>query len=237
MENMILFWGSASPYSQWHKRDMIIKGIKFNCCEQFMMYTKALLFEDLEIAEKILKTDSPKLQKQLGRKVRNFNPVRWNEVCRIIVYVGNLNKFSQHEDLKQMLLNTEDKLIVEASPYDNIWGIGLSANDARAYDISQWRGTNWLGYIIMKVRDKLNEGLKTEIINDINTYVSEEKVNEIMSKNTDLQLLLIYSRNDLCEFYKSLYKEPPRTNMSRQDIIHSIRDGIRVVKRAKAFNI
>lgn len=155
--NFIFFWGNSSPYSQWHKRDMIIDNKKFSCCEQWMMYSKAILFKDYIIADKIMSTTNPKEHKYLGRQVKNFNSKIWDDNCREIVFKGNFAKFSQHEDLKRMLLSTGDKFHVESSPYDRIWGIGLAEDDPRAMDKSQWLGTNWLGQAIDRVREELRK--------------------------------------------------------------------------------
>jgi ribA/ribD-fused uncharacterized protein len=137
------FWDG--PFSQWYSCDIIYKDIKFGCAEQAMMYSKAILFGDEEIAEKILNTDNPRSQKALGRQVRNFDPVLWDQHKFDIVLGINLKKFDQNLDLKETLLNTDCEYFVEASPYDTIWGIGLGENDPRIHDESQWRGQNLLG--------------------------------------------------------------------------------------------
>jgi ribA/ribD-fused uncharacterized protein len=92
-----------------------------------MMYEKAMLFGDSVIAQKILDTDSPRLQKALGRKVNNFDQATWDMHCIDIVYRGNLAKFSRNEKLKKELLDEKHREheFVEASPVDTIWGIGL----------------------------------------------------------------------------------------------------------------
>jgi ribA/ribD-fused uncharacterized protein len=92
----------------------------------------------------------------LGRKVANFDGKIWNEHKFEIVRTGNMHKFSQHEELRQFLCNTRYHILVEASPYDNIWGIGLKADDARAQNPNLWRGENLLGFALMEVRDALD---------------------------------------------------------------------------------
>lgn len=148
----VLFWGGI--FSQWYTHDMVIDGVTYNCCEQYMMAEKARLFGDTESLEAILKTKDPKKQKAFGRGVKNFNPHMWERVCRDVVFRANLAKF-QDPELKKYLLSFGDEEIVEASPYDKIWGIGLSEDDPDALDKSKWQGTNWLGEEIMRVREAL----------------------------------------------------------------------------------
>lgn len=155
MENYYFFWGKESYLSQFFKRNIIIDGITFSCCEQYMMYKKALLFGDYEIAMQILSKSSPKDMKALGRKVRGFNEEVWKQHREQIVYEGNFAKFTQHQDLKALLLSNKDCIFVEASPYDTVWGIGLRASDPKAKHKSTWRGSNLLGYIITYIRDEL----------------------------------------------------------------------------------
>jgi hypothetical protein len=155
MEKFTYFWQSGSPFSQWHKKSFVIDNIEFNCAEQYMMYGKAKLFRDEEIANQILLAKTPKEQKALGRKVRNFKPEIWEEKSHEIVYKGNHAKFTQNEDLLKKLLATKGATLVEASPYDKIWGIGLEENDPRAKNRSTWLGENRLGEILTKLRDDL----------------------------------------------------------------------------------
>jgi ribA/ribD-fused uncharacterized protein len=154
-DNGVYFWSGI--YSQWYKSDFEIDGVKFTSAEQYMMYKKALLFEDEEVANAIMRTNNPKEQKALGRKVRNFDVDTWNENCREYVYEGNYAKFTQDPVLLEQLMETGDKILVEASPLDKIWGVGLHFDDERVEDESQWQGTNWLGEAIMRVRTELHE--------------------------------------------------------------------------------
>ena len=102
----------------------------------------------------MLATD-PKEHKRLGRLVKNFKEDVWNQKCRKIMYDGLLLKFSQHPVAQKALLNTGDKIICEASPYDGIWGVKLASTDPRVLDPKQWKGTNFLGYELMNVRKTL----------------------------------------------------------------------------------
>lgn len=150
MKNYHLFYGG--PFSQWAKSPFIIDGIKFNCAEQWMMVNKALLFDDRETADKIMSTASPHEQKKLGRQVKNFNDRQWMQVAYNLVVEGNRAKFDQNPDFAIYLESTGNNIIVEASPWDRRWGIGLAEDDPRALDESQWQGDNLLGKAIMQVR-------------------------------------------------------------------------------------
>lgn len=151
----IFFYGGI--YSQWYNSSMTIDGIRYNCCEQYMMHQKALLFKDLTTAAKIMSTTSPKLQKQLGREVINYNDIIWDSRRFDIVFKGNLAKFSQNELLKSELLNTGNRQFVEASPYDTIWGIGMGLDNPLIDDPTNWRGLNLLGQVLTFVRDTLRK--------------------------------------------------------------------------------
>jgi ribA/ribD-fused uncharacterized protein len=149
-DHFIFFYGG--PFSQWYQSTFEINGTKYNCAEQYMMAQKAILFGDTEAYAKIMKSHDPSTQKATGRRVKNFDPQKWELVCRKIVYDANIAKFSTPY-LKEYLLATGDKEIVEASPVDKIWGIGLSESNPDRFDKSKWQGTNWLGIAIMEVRE------------------------------------------------------------------------------------
>lgn len=155
----IYFWGGI--YSQWYKSIFTSHEAStkytFSTAEQFMMHSKALLFGDKAIAEAILKTNDPKKQKALGRQVKDFNPDVWDAYKFKIVVQGNLLKFSQNESLKTQLLSTGTKVLVEGSPYDKIWGVGLKFDDPRILDENKWQGENLLGKALMEVRDQLKD--------------------------------------------------------------------------------
>ncbi|BDB03689.1 NADAR family protein [Clostridium botulinum] len=149
------FYGSSNPLSQWHKVRFQENNIVYSSAEQYMMYAKALLFNDQEIAKKIITSNNPRDIKAFGRKVKNFDKEVWNANCKRIVYKGNYYKFNQNSALKKYLIETKGLILVEASPYDKIWGIGLSEEDPRAWDSNQWLGTNWLGIVLTRLRDDL----------------------------------------------------------------------------------
>ena len=147
------FW--QGPFSQWHRANFTIDGVTYNCAEQYMMHQKALTFGDTETAELIMKTESPRDQKDLGRQVKNFNVDKWSKVNLKIVYKGNLAKFTQNEELKNELLSTGNRLLVEASPYDQIWGIGMGVEQEGNDNPINWKGQNLLGWAITLVKQEL----------------------------------------------------------------------------------
>ena len=151
------FFSEESPFSQWHPCRFVVDGHAFGCAEQYMMHGKARLFGDAEIAAKILEADHPRTHKALGRKVRGFDDAIWKCEREAIVRAGNRAKFTQNTELRAQLLATRGTTLVEASPTDRVWGIGLAASDARARDATAWRGQNLLGKILTALRDELAE--------------------------------------------------------------------------------
>ena len=151
----IYFWNGV--FCQWSQYTMVEEDITYYSCEQYMMAKKAKLFNDEKVYDMIMSEEYPSVQKELGKMVSNFNQVVWDKHKFDIVVNANYLKFTQDETLKELLLDTGDKTIVEASPYDTIWGIGLSCDDDRVLDESKWEGENLLGKAIMKVRKILNE--------------------------------------------------------------------------------
>ncbi|CAA7196498.1 NADAR family protein [Chryseobacterium potabilaquae] len=160
----LYFWGhtvkneiTKSCFSQWFPCPFIKEGITYKTAEHYMMAKKAKLFEDNQTLQDILKSDSPNQAKNLGRKVENFDFSIWDEHKYEIVKEGNLLKFSQNEELKEFLLSTNDTILVEASPYDTIWGVGMLESDKRILNPILWNGVNLLGFALMEVRDLLKE--------------------------------------------------------------------------------
>lgn len=172
---LCLFWGhrlskdgsvTKSCFSQWWMEDFWSVADTYLCMEQYMMATKAKLFGDQEICELILKCSNPKEMKALGRKVQGFDQKVWDRFKYSIVLNGNWCKFNQNRALREFLLSTGDSVLVEASPYDNIWGIRLAANSPEAQDPMKWRGQNLLGFALMEVRDELRRVTQNEKICD-----------------------------------------------------------------------
>ncbi len=147
------YWNG--PFSQWQHAEFDLDNVQFVTAEQAMMHQKALLFGDVEIAEAILLSADPGKQKALGRRVKNFDEGVWDAQKYEIVRRINYAKFSQNKGLRRKLFQTGEKKLVEASPLDTIWGIGLDINTAEITDPALWPGQNLLGQILTQVRDQL----------------------------------------------------------------------------------
>jgi len=165
----IFFWGhrprkdgqiSQSCFSQWWEESFVVDGKTYKSAEHWMMAGKAKLFGDEEMLQKIIDCRTPAEAKKLGRKVRNFDNDVWLKNRYEIVLDGNKHKFSQSEPLKAFLLNTGNRVLVEASPYDAIWGVGLAADYKGIHDPNNWKGLNLLGFVLMEVRDFLLESIE-----------------------------------------------------------------------------
>jgi ribA/ribD-fused uncharacterized protein len=149
--------GSVGPgcLSQWWPSPFTVDGRRYATAEHWMMWRKAVLFGDEDRARQILTVGHPGAAKVHGARVRGFDEAVWQRERFGIVVAGNLAKFGQHADLRAFLLGTGDRVLVEASPRDRIWGIGLAADDPRAADPATWRGLNLLGFALMRVREQL----------------------------------------------------------------------------------
>ena len=152
-KDVIFFYDG--PFSQWHKSTIKYNDLIFNCAEQFMMYHKALVMGDMESAAEIMKVKHPRDQKDLGRHVKNYNQIKWDLWKENVVYMANYLKFTQNPELFDILMDTGDKLLVEASPTDPIWGISMGEEEAKNTVPENWKGLNLLGKAIMKVRRDL----------------------------------------------------------------------------------
>lgn len=153
------FYGSGEPFSNWHKAPFVEhregQTLRFATAEHYMMYRKALCFGDTAAAAAILGTPDPRVAKRLGRRVKPFDAEVWNQVARRVVYEGCKLKFTQNAGAYQALVATRGTKLVEASPTDRIWGVGLAESDDRILDPGAWRGTNWLGEVLTCLRDDL----------------------------------------------------------------------------------
>jgi len=162
----LYFWGHTakakgvvdqSCLSQWWPCAFEDENEKYLSAEHYMMAEKARLFKDQATRKKILAANSPALAKKLGREVQHFDQNLWEEKRFEIVRQGNLLKFGQNEALKTFLLNTKNRVLVEASPVDVLWGIGLAKDNPTAQNPFQWKGLNLLGFALMEVRDLLRK--------------------------------------------------------------------------------
>jgi len=158
--NTLCFW--RGPFSQWFYSPFVINNLKYNCAEQYMMASKARMFGDFEAADEIMACDGeyttqhafvkhPREQQAIGRRVKNFVPAAWDAVCRDFVLHGNIAKFTQNYDLFHALRAVGQYRLVEASPVDKIWGVGLAADNPDAFNPEKWRGKNWLGNTLTEV--------------------------------------------------------------------------------------
>ena len=160
---IIYFWGhtpnlkkiTKSCFSQWYDVYFEVDGIQYHTTEQYMMASKARVFGDNDTLKEIMNATNPSEYKKLGRKVKGFEPTLWDEKKLDIVVEGNKAKFGQNPELKEYLLSTDDAILVEASPYDTIWGIGMDRDTALNSRIEDWKGENLLGCALMEVRDYL----------------------------------------------------------------------------------
>ena len=151
----------GGPFSQWWPSEFTaavwpsMAERTWTSCEQFMMAGKALLFHDVNTYDKITLVNDPKAIKALGRKVKNFDDLIWRLNAREIVYRGNLAKFSQNEQLNDYMRDVDDRSFVEGAIYDPVWGVKLSWNDPAIENPANWRGTNWLGEVLDRVKAEL----------------------------------------------------------------------------------
>ncbi|WP_245655206.1 NADAR family protein [Nocardia coubleae] len=160
----LLFWGhrprgdgtlGSGCLSQWWPAPFSVDGERFATAEHYMMWRKALLFGDFEAAERVLEVAHPAEAKKMGRLVRGFDQSIWEEARFDIVVAGSVAKFGSDAELRSYLVGTAGRVLVEASPMDRVWGIGLSAKDERAGDPTRWRGLNLLGFALMRAREEL----------------------------------------------------------------------------------
>lgn len=159
----LFFWGHQKPssgvskscFSQWYDSPFEADGHHFITAEHYMMYRKALLFDDKAAAQKLLKATNPGAAKAIGRQVQGFDQKLWEQQRFDIVVAGNRAKFSSDPELEAFLLGTGNRILVEASPVDRIWGIGMAEDHPDCTNPNLWKGENLLGFALMEVRDQL----------------------------------------------------------------------------------
>lgn len=160
------FWGhthssdqevTSACFSQWFPSAFTVDGITYKTAEHWMMAGKARLFDDVAILEQILEADSPGHAKKLGRMVKHFDHDTWEAESYKLVVIGNIHKFNQNTEMGAYLIGTHKRVLVEASPVDAIWGIGMAKDHDQANNVFRWRGRNLLGFALMEARDYLAE--------------------------------------------------------------------------------
>lgn len=149
------FFTERDVFSNWYRSTFTCWGQTFNCVEQAMMWAKAITFNDTETAAKILRTPHPKTQKALGREVKGYVDAVWDAKRVQVVEEAAYAKFTQNPSARVALLATAGTVLVEASPFDRLWGVGLGQDDPRIDDRWQWRGANKLGYALTRLRVRL----------------------------------------------------------------------------------
>nr|WP_175438095.1 NADAR family protein [Streptomyces sp. SGAir0924] len=163
----LLFWGhrprpdgriGPSCLSQWWPSPFTVAGVEYTTAEHWMMAGKARLFGDAEAERRVLAAAHPAEAKKAGRLVRGFDEAVWERERFPIVVEGSVHKFASDPALREFLVRTGDRVLVEASPVDRVWGIGLAADDEAASDPRRWRGSNLLGFALMVARERLREG-------------------------------------------------------------------------------
>lgn len=145
-------WEENGWLSNWHIADFVVDGITFSSVEKYMMFRKALLFGDKRSADMILRVDNPEIIKNIGRQVSGYYEQAWNGTRQLVVFRGNFEKFRQNAELRKLLIDTDDSILAECAVKDRVWGIGLSMHNPDRFDMSKWKGTNLLGWTLVKVR-------------------------------------------------------------------------------------
>ena len=159
----LFFWGhtetkpniSKSFFSQWYDSPYQVEGQRFLTAEHHMMHQKALLFGDADAADRLLGARNPGEAKAIGRQVVGFDQELWNKHRFSIVVKANVAKFGSHPELQKFLIGTGKRVLVEASPVDKIWGIGMAADNPNCENPNKWKGLNLLGFALMEARDEL----------------------------------------------------------------------------------
>lgn len=190
------FWRGAKPrkgvsescMSQWYPSPFSIANLTFPTAEHYMMATKAALHNDEASIDKILKARHPSDAKRLGRKVKNYDDDKWHANRMNVVVTGTYEKFNQNPELKEYLLSTGNNILVEASPVDDIWGIGMAEGASNINDPTQWKGLNLLGYALMEARDRLRKDQLADTVthDELESRVGEEVQVKTPTKEADM---------------------------------------------------
>lgn len=167
----LFFWGhtpkappavDASCLSQWFPCAFTVDGHVYRTAEHWMMAAKARLFRDDAALARVLVAETPAEAKRVGREVRGYDDAAWAAARSEAVVAGNVAKFSAHPTLAAFLRGTGERVLVEASPRDRVWGIGMGASNPDARTPSRWRGLNLLGFALMEARSRLFGGERSD---------------------------------------------------------------------------
>ncbi len=216
----LYFWGHVAGngdvgkhvLSQWWPAPFVVDSVEYATAEHFLMAQKARLFGDDEAFRNIVSSESPSEAERLGRTVRGFDEARWALHRFEISYLGNLAKFSQHNALRKWLLQTDDAVLVEASPVDTIWGVGLASDHVDIHVPDLWRGLNLLGFALMKVRSTLRR--EDEAVSEIVAILSDAygRVKRLQCINIEVADRVLAASVNLTD--------PPRVFLSyRSDLV------------------
>lgn len=177
------------PLSNWYMEEFVHEGVTYNCGEQWMMACKARLFHDDNMLEQIMSCEEPRKQKALGRLVENFDGDVWMKEADDLLFPGLVAKFMSSAHCRKALLSTQDNLIVEASPFDTIWGIGLKKDSYEARDRKKWKGLNKLGHLLTRVREQVKINLDRAKLTcgqkeEIKTLSTDEKKEDVQPQQS-----------------------------------------------------
>ena len=161
----VFFWGhtvsgsavTKACFSQWYSSPFEVEGLEFPTAEHYMMYRKATLFNDTSAVNQLLESVDPGKAKAIGRTVEGFDQAVWEQHRMEIAVSGNVAKFSSDSSLREFLIGTGQRVLVEASPVDKIWGIGLEEKNPSSSNPYKWKGENLLGFALMEARELLSE--------------------------------------------------------------------------------
>ena len=156
-DELILFYTKSHPFSNFHPAKFEVDGQEFNCVEQYLSYHKAMLFDEGELAQAVMTIDEPSIQKRKVRSaiIKKFNYEQWKQEAGKILKVALAAKFEQNQHLKEELINSGETILGEASATDKLFGIGLSLNNPKAVQQSEWPGENLQGVTLMAVRAEM----------------------------------------------------------------------------------
>ncbi|KAL7071548.1 hypothetical protein ACQ4LE_009622 [Meloidogyne hapla] len=149
------FFTKAYAFSNHFKCYFYVDDLRFCCTEQFYMYYKAVVFGDTESANQIMEMTEARDMKRVGSYIRLFNTEKWRKISILVMTICNMEKYKQNEELRRLLFETGDTLLVEATAQDLYWGAGIDVDSASIRDKQNWPGKNVLGRILTRIRDVL----------------------------------------------------------------------------------